>query len=90
MRKAKRAKSKLKLCVFICAKFQLKADEARRGRTAKSPHCCVATSQQVVLLPLLARLLESRFKDSRTGVALNLTFARLCLDVSTLRVKVAN
>lgn len=33
MRKAKRAKSKLKLCVFICAKFQLKAGKARQGRT---------------------------------------------------------
>lgn len=33
MRKAKRAKSKLKLCVFICAEFQLKADKARQGRT---------------------------------------------------------
>lgn len=88
MRKAKRAKSKLKLCVFICAEFQLKAGKARRGKAepAKSPHCCVATSQQVVL----ARLLEGRFKDSPTGVALNLTFARLCVDVSTLRVKVAN
>lgn len=60
MRKAKRAKSKLKLCVFICAKFQLKADKASK-EPAKSPHCCVATSQQVVLLWLF----ESPFKDSR-------------------------
>lgn len=93
MRKAKRAKSKLKLRVFICAKFQLKADKARK-EPAKSPHCCVATSQQVVLLGshccsgCLRVLLKT--VDSSTRVALNLTFAGLSLDVSTLRVKVAN
>jgi len=43
MRKAKRAKSKLKLCVFICTKFQQKVYE----QMAKNTKWKGATTQQV-------------------------------------------